>query len=143
MKKKPKSTKGALIKGMSNNLPSGILEDLVFKKKLQEIMRGYAGIYALYKGDKLYYIGLTKNLLGRIRWHLRDRHSGRWDYFKIFRIHRVKFLKDIETLVQQIVVPKGNRVQGKVPKDYDLSYILREVLREYEKRIKPLKKALR
>ena len=142
-KKKTKSTKGALIKGMSKNLPSDILEDPVFKEKLKEIMRGYAGIYALYKGEKLYYIGLTRNLHGRIRWHLKDRHAGKWDYFKIFRIHRVKFLKDIETLVQHIIKPKGNRTIGKVPKDYDLNYVLREVLLEYEKRIKPLKKALR
>jgi len=141
-RKKVKSIKGALIKGMSNNLPSDILEDPVFKKKLQEIMRGYAGIYALYKGDRLYYIGLTHNLHGRIRWHLKDRHKGKWDYFKIFRIQKVKFLKDIETLVQHIVKPKGNRVKGKVPRDNNLTYVLREVLREYEKRIRPFKKAL-
>ena len=42
-------------------------------------MRGYAGIYALYNGSKLYYVGLTKNLFGRIRWHLKDRHAKRWD----------------------------------------------------------------
>jgi len=142
-KRKNKSTKGALIKGMSNNLPSEILTDPVFKNKLQEIMKGYAGIYALYKGEGLYYIGLTKNLHGRINWHLKDRHAKKWDYFKIFRIHRVKFLKDIETLVQHIVIPKGNRAKGKVPKDSDLSYVLREVLRENEKRTKLLKKALR
>jgi len=52
-------------------------------------------------------------------------------------------LKDIETLIQNIVFPKGNRAKGKVPKDSNLSYVLREVLKEYEKRIKPLKKALR
>ncbi len=127
---------------MSTNLPSEILTDPVFKKKLQEIMKGYAGIYALYKGEKLYYVGLTGNLHGRIRWHLQDRHAGKWDYFKIFRIHRVKFLKDIETLIQHIVKPKGNRVKGAVPRDSDLSYVLREVLRGYEKRIKPLKRAL-
>src|SRR3989339_1954525 len=65
-RKKSKSTKGALIKGMSNNLPSDILNDPIFKDKLEEIMRGYAGIYALYKGEHLYYVGLTKNLHGRI-----------------------------------------------------------------------------
>jgi len=142
-KKKSKSTKGALIKGMSNNLPSDILVDPIFEKKLKEIIRGYAGIYALYKGEKLYYVGLTGNLHGRIRWHLKDRHASKWDHFTIFRIQNVKYLKDIETLIQHIVFPKGNRAKGNVPRDANLSYVLREVLKEYEKRIKPLKKALR
>ncbi|MEM7814405.1 MAG: GIY-YIG nuclease family protein [Candidatus Aenigmatarchaeota archaeon] len=70
---------------MSKKLPSSILEDPIFEEKLKELMKGYSGIYALYKGDELYYVGLTKNLHGRIRWHLRDRHAGKWDKFVIFR----------------------------------------------------------
>jgi len=141
--KKHKSLKGALIKGMSKNLPSEILTDEVFKKKLQELMRGYAGIYALYKGEKLYYVGLTGNLHGRIRWHLKDRHSGKWDYFKIFRIQKVRYLKDIETLIHHIAETQGNRIKGRVSRDADLMRVLREVQREYEKKAKSIKKALR
>ncbi len=137
-----KSSKGALIKGMSRNLPSDILNDPVFKQKLQELLKGYAGIYALYKGEKLYYIGLTRSLHSRIRWHLKDRHAERWDYFKVFRIQKVRYLRDIETLIHHIVQPSGNRVKGRVPKDANLDHALKEVLREYEKRIKPLKRAL-
>lgn len=143
MKKKNQSTKGALIKGMSRNLPSGILTDPVFKKKLWELLRGYAGIYALYKGEKLYYIGLARDLHGRVRWHLQDKHAGKWDHFKIFRIQKVRYLKDIETLIHHIAETKGNRIKGRVPKDADLNRALFEVLREYEHRIKPLRKALR
>ena len=142
-KKAIKTTKGALIKGMSTNLPSDILEDQVFKKKLKELMRGYAGIYALYKGEKLYYVGLTGNLHGRIRWHLKDRHSGKWDHFKIFRIQKVRYLKDIETLIHHIAETRGNRAKGQVPRDANLTHVLREVLREYEKKAKSIKKALR
>jgi len=141
--KKRRSLKGALIKGMSRNLPSEILTDPVFKKKLGELMRGYAGIYALYKGEKLYYVGLTGNLHGRIKWHLKDRHSGKWDHFKIFRIQKVRYLKDIETLVHHIAETRGNRAKGKVPRDSDLTYVLRDILRGYERRIRPLKRALR
>ena len=138
-----RSTKGALIKGMSKNLPSGILEDPVFKKKLRELLRGYAGIYALYKGERLYYVGLARNLHGRVKWHLKDRHAGKWDYFKIFRIQKVRYLKDIETLIHHIAETKGNRAKGRVPKDADLNRMLWEVLREYEHKIRPLRKALR
>src|SRR5258707_15899338 len=92
-----RSKKGALIKGMSKRLPSDILDNPIFQEKLKEIMKGYAGIYALYRKGKLYYVGLTRDLFGRINWHLKDRHAGKWDRFIIFRIKRVAYLKDIET----------------------------------------------
>lgn len=141
--KSTKGTKGSLLKGMSKALPSEILEDPIFEEKLDELMRGYSGIYALYKGDKLYYVGLTRDLLGRIKWHLRDRHSKRWDYFKIFQIKKFKYLKDIETLIHHIAKTRGNRALGKVPKEGNINHTLREALHEYEKNIKLIKKALK
>ena len=138
-----KSGKGALIKGMSRRLPSEILESQIFSRRLREIMRGYAGIYALYRGRRLYYVGLTTNLLGRIRWHLKDRHARKWDHFIIFRIHKVRYLKDVETLIHNLFDTPGNRVKGKVPRDADLSRILREVLVEHEHAIRGIKRALR
>jgi len=141
--RKKKSTRGALIKGMSKRLPSEILSNPVFRKKLREIMKGYAGIYALYRDHKLYYVGLTKNLFGRISWHQKDRHKGKWNTFVIFRIKRVRLLKDIETLVTHIADLPGNRVKGRVPQDTDINKVLREILREHEREIKGIKKALR
>lgn len=140
---KRKSSKGALIKGMSKRLPSVILENAVFRKRLRAIMKGYAGIYALYVRDELYYVGLTKNLFGRINWHLSDRHAGKWDHFIIFRIKRVRYLKDIETLVTRIVDLKGNRQKGKLPPDSDINKILKEILQEHKREIKGIEKALR
>ena len=142
-KRKTRSTKGALIKGMSRRLPSEILESPLFARRLQETMRQYAGIYALYRKNRLYYIGLTRNLLGRIKWHLRDRHARRWDSFIIFRIQKVRYLKDIETLIHHLVDTPGNRARGRVPRDADLNDMLREVLREHERAIKGIKRALR
>src|SRR5439155_27017047 len=109
-KRKNHSGKGALIKGMSRRLPSEILESPLFRHRLREIMRGYAGIYARYRGKILYYVGLTRNLLGRLKRHLKDRHKGKWTDFIIFRIHRVRYLKDIETLIHNLMRLKGNRV---------------------------------
>jgi hypothetical protein len=97
----------------------------------------------LYRREKLYYVGLTTNLHGRIRWHLKDRHKGKWDKFIIFRIQKVAYLKDIETLIHHIVDLPGNKVKGKVPKDADLNRILREVLHDHEKAIKGIKTALK
>ena len=142
-RRKSRSTKGALIKGMSRRLPSEILESDVFAEKLRQMMRRYAGIYVLYKREKLYYIGLTKDLLGRIRWHLKDRHAGKWDHFTIFRIQRVRYLKDIETLIHHLIETPGNKVKGRVPKDADLNRILREVLITHEKAIEGIRRALK
>ena len=134
---------GALIKGMSRRLPSDILDSQLFSRRLREIMRGYAGIYALYRGQRLYYVGLTTILLGRIKWHMKDRHAGKWDHFIIFRIQRVRFLKDVETLIHNLIDIPGNRVKGKVPRDADLNRVLREVLVEHEHAIREIKRALR
>jgi hypothetical protein len=142
-KKKERSGRGALIKGMSRRLPSELLEDPLFRKGLGQLMRGYAGIYALYRGKTLYYTGLTRNLFGRIRWHLRDRHAKRWDQFIVFRIHRVRYLKDIETLLHHLVDTQGNRSRGKVPRDADLNRVLRSLVREYKRRLVGYERALR
>jgi hypothetical protein len=141
--RKSRSSKGALIKGMSRRLSSELLDDPLFRKSLQEIMRGFAGIYALYRGKRLYYTGLTRNLLGRIKWHQKDRHAGKWDYFVIFRIHRVRYLKDIETLLLNLVEPPGNRNRGKVPRDADLNRVLKLVLKEYRGRIRGYERSLK
>ena len=140
--RKHKGNKGALIKGMTKRLPSDILENPVFTERLKEIMKGSGGIYALYRKDHLYYVGLTTNLFGRVKWHLKDRHKGKWDSFIIFRIKKVKYLKDIETLVTRLVDSKGNRAKGKVPRDADINRVLRDILREHKREIRQVEKAL-
>ncbi len=128
---------------MSKQLPSEILDNPAFKKGLRKIMKGYSGIYALYRKKKLYYVGLTGNLFSRIKWHLKDRHAGKWDSFVIFRIKRINFLKDIETLITNLLIIPGNRVKGKLPRDSDVNHILREILRQHNQEIKQIEKALK
>ncbi len=142
-RKRKKSTKGRLIKGMTKKLPAEILNNPYFTKKARELMKNYAGIYALYNGDKLYYVGLTRDLFGRIRWHQKDRHSKKWNKFIIFRIKRVGYLKDIETILHHIYDTPENRVKGRVPEDSDLNRVLRELATKTGKEHKKLVKALR
>jgi hypothetical protein len=123
-----RTTKGALIKGMSRKLPSGILASPIFREKLKQLLKGYAGIYALYRRSDVYYVGLTTNLFGRVSHHLKDRHKGKWDHFVIARIKKVDYLKDIETLVTHLMDLPGNKVKGHVPKDADINRILRQIL---------------
>ncbi len=140
---KKRSNKGALIKGMSRRLPIQLLGDRSFESGLQEIMRGYAGVYALYKGESLYYVGLATNLYGRLRAHTKNKHKKKWDRFAIFRVGRVRYLKDMETLLLQVAQPPGNSLSGHLHRDADLTRVLREVLRENTLRLRRIKKSLR
>lgn len=78
------------------------------------------GIYALYKGETLYYVGLASNLKGRLKEHLRDRHAQKWDRFSVYLTQSDRFLKDMESLILRISLPEGNRVKGKLPGSHDL-----------------------
>jgi GIY-YIG catalytic domain len=140
-RKKKNSNKGALIKGMTRRLPVQLLGDLSFEEGLKKIMRDYAGVYALYNGEKLYYVGLTADLYNRLRWHTKNRHKGKWDRFAIFRVRRVRYLKDMETLLLQVAQPPGNSLSGHLHRDADLTRVLREVLRESTLRLKRMRKA--
>lgn len=142
-KPKSKSTKGALIKGMSKRFPVSIIQNQLFKEWLKDVMHHKAGIYALYDGKELYYVGLTENLLGRIRAHLKDKHAGKWDSFTTFKITKVRYLKDIETLIHHIVDAPGNRVKGKVPQKANINRLLHDVLKEQEQQFKDIKKSFK
>ena len=141
--KRRKSTKGALIKGMSKLLPAEMLDDPSFEQGLKDIMKGYSGVYAPYRRNNLYYIGLTRNLHGRIRRHREDRHANKWDSFIIFRIKRVDYLKDVETLLIRIADPPGNISKGNVPRDANLNRVLREIYRERKRSLRRVEKALK
>jgi hypothetical protein len=143
LRRQTDSGKGALIKGMSTRLPVEIFESPLFNQRLKELMRGYAGVYALYRRKKLYYVGLSKDLLGRVNTHRKDRHRGKWDSVTIFRIRRIRYIKDIETLLHQLFDTKGNRVQGQVPRDADFNRVLRQVLNQHQRSIRGLARALR
>jgi hypothetical protein len=137
------SGKGALIKGMSRRLPRGLLDDEEFRRELEDLLQGYSGIYALYDRGNLYYVGLTEDLFRRLRSHGKRLHRKRWDSFTVFRIQRVRYLKDIETLIHHLVDCPGNKVRGQVPRDADLSRILRRVLSQREREIRQLRRVIR
>ena len=60
MKNKRKNNKSLLIKGALEKIPAEVIEDEAFRKKLRNMMKGWSGIYALYKDDRVYYIGNHK-----------------------------------------------------------------------------------
>jgi hypothetical protein len=141
-KPRRRPTKGALIRGASQKLPRELLFEPTFREELRGLMRGYSGLYILYRRKSLYYIGLAKDLFWRLHSHTRDKHKKRWDRFAIYRIARVRYLKDIESLLLRIANPPGNKVGGKFHRDADVTKALLKIQRQQMRTLNRVKKAL-
>jgi len=93
-------------------------------EKYQDIVRRYVrhrqGVYALYRRNKLYYIGLASNLRSRLSHHLRDHHKESWDRFSVYFTIGDSHLKELESLILRVVKPKGNKQKGKFLKSEDI-----------------------
>lgn len=102
----------------SDGLLLGFLEQLSwrvldeYRDILRDMIRRKSGVYALYKQDKLYYVGLASNLMGRVNGHLKDRHRGAWDRFSVYLTTDQAHIKPLESLLLRIAKPSGNRVSG-------------------------------
>ncbi len=94
-----------------------------YKEALGTKQRG-RGIYILYNGDEVYYIGLSKrSLRGRLRRHAtKDRHKGKWDTFSFYQIGKTRYIKDVESLLLRVFRPKGNTVIGRFKRKYNLAH---------------------
>lgn len=100
---------------------------------IKTFVRGRNGIYALYRGDKLYYVGLASNLRTRLAQHLRDRHGVSWDRFSIYLTIGDSHLKELEALVLRIVRPSGNRNSGRFAKSQNLHAELARSIRHKQR----------
>jgi len=152
MTKHTRSIRGSLLKGVLEGIPSKSFEGI--EEAIEKTMRGESGIYALYKKDKLYYVGLARNLKGRVKKHRTDRHAKKWDKFSIYKIKKAKYLGDVEAIILRIFAPKGNSRLGRIPKLRSLQKILekeakkkvkesKEKAREAKKKVRESKKLLR
>ena len=119
---------------MPNTLISGYLERIaskVFDDYHEEITRlvgNQRGVYALYKKNSLYYVGLATNLRARVKQHLKDRHAKKWDGFSLYLIHSAEHLKELETLLIRISEPRGNRTRGGFKKTENLIRVLKKLM---------------
>lgn len=93
-------------------------------EKYQAIIRRYVrhrqGVYALYRRNKLYYVGLAGSLQSRLAMHLRDRHADSWDRFSVYLTIGDSHLRELESLILRVVKPSGNKQKGKFAKSEDL-----------------------
>lgn len=98
------------------------------------VIRGFVGrrngIYALYKGHRLYYVGLATNLRTRLRHHLKDRHRGAWDTFSVYLTVGDHHLRELESLAIRIASPKGNSQKGGLRRADNLARAFRRSIKK-------------
>lgn len=106
-------------------------------EKYQGIIREYVakrhGVYALYRRDRLYYVGLASNLRIRLRDHLRNRHGQSWDRFSVYLTIGDSHIKELESLVLKIVDPPGNKQVGKFGKAENLKTRFGQAIRKLQR----------
>lgn len=93
-------------------------------EKYQGLVKGYVGsrhgVYALYRKNKLYYVGLARDLRLRLGHHLKDRHQNSWNRFSVYLTIGDDHLRELEALVLRIVHPPGNRTKGNFGRSEDM-----------------------
>ena len=102
-KKKHRRLVISRIEGISKN----VLRN--YHKEITKLIGNSPGVYALYDGDSLYYVGKSVDLKRRVIQHLKDRHFASWTHFSLYIITRTDFVDEIESLLIRIANPKGNR----------------------------------
>jgi predicted GIY-YIG superfamily endonuclease len=114
----------------------GYLEDISVKAfdhhpdDLNEVIGHEGGIYCLYKQDRLYYVGLAKNLYGRIKQHRKDKHRGKWNRFSAYITKRTQHIRELESLMLRVTAPRGNRQRGKLSGASDLKRELMQCMKQ-------------
>ena len=128
------SVNGSLVKGYLEKKDRKGFELLLPRYK--EVIGDSSGIYALYKDKKIYYVGITENLLWRVGRHTKDKHKNRWNKVSFFVIDKHRYSKDIETVILRISGPRGNGTRGKLEKHYELQDKLNKIRREMKDLLK-------
>lgn len=132
--RKKKRTKR--VKRTARPLVGGYLERIsvvAFEKyhnEITELVKSNHGIYALYKSDRLYYVGLATDLRRRVQQHLQDRHAGKWNRFSLYLVRKVDHIKEIESLLLSIADPRGNKQGGRLRRATNLQKQLRKLMQE-------------
>lgn len=111
-KSRSHSTRKHLVLGYLERISSKVFSD--FSGQLTALVGKRHGVYALYKGDRLYYVGLAANLRSRVKQHLSDKHQGKWDKFSLYLVHEPNHLRELESLILRVSDPKGNTKSGRL-----------------------------
>lgn len=130
MKQMSNQAKSLLVHEYLERVGGEVLEEKNFQSALAGMIKGHKGVYVLYKDDRLYYVGLASNLMGRVKQHTTDRHSGKWNRFSVYLTGTSDHIKPLESLLLRILQPTGNLVKGKIPGASDLKPALAKQVRK-------------
>lgn len=117
-----------LVLGYLEKVKSSVFSE--FPKEITSLVAGKHGVYALYKGDHLYYVGLASDLHRRVNHHLRDKHAGKWSSFSLYLIHKSDHIKELESLILRIADPKGNSVKGRMQHAENMTHLLKAHIKQ-------------
>ena len=127
-----KKTTPNLVSGFLERISSDVFSN--YPRELTDLVGASHGVYALYTGDLLYYVGLAKDLRRRIKDHLMDRHKGRWDRFSLYLVRRESHIAEMESLILRIADPRGNAHSGSLPHAHNLKADLHGSIQRAQKR---------
>lgn len=125
------SQRGALVVEHLENISRKALEE--YQTILRDHVKGKNGIYALYRKNKLYYVGLASNLRNRLKSHLRDRHAAGWDRFSLYLTRTDRHLRELEALTLRMASPKGNIARTRFAQAKDLRDLLKSQIQAKQK----------
>ena len=104
-----------------------------YRDLFQRYVNHRQGVYVLYSGDQLYYVGLASNLKSRLNQHLKDHHGRSWDRFSVYFTIGDTHLKELETLILHITgKPQGNKNKGKFKSSENLKRTLKRDVARYQ-----------
>ena len=121
----------SLIFGYLERIASDVFDN--YHKEITALVGKQHGVYALYKKNHLYYVGLAGNLKTRVTQHLKDRHAKKWDRFSLYLIEKAEHLKEIESLLIRIAEPKGNLTKGGLRQSLNLRKALKKSMEQQKK----------
>jgi hypothetical protein len=105
-----------------------------FLEHHQDVVREFIGdnpgVYALYKRDKLYYVGLASALRHRLKAHLKNRHADSWDRFSIYLTIKDQHLREIEALLLRIANAPGAKQRGRLAQSTDMRRRIKGAIRK-------------
>lgn len=122
-----------LIDNYVENIPRVLLRK--FKGQFEGWFKQGRGIYALYKGKNLYYVGMGR-IPGRILHHFYDKHKNKWDNFSAYIIRREKYTREFETIISRFARPMGSEAIGKLSKKNNLKRKVKKLIKQREKETK-------
>lgn len=126
-KKNPKLVTQYL-EGVSRELLS------LYPKLITEFVGSRNGIYALYKGSKLYYVGLAKDLNRRLGQHLKNQHAKEWDGFSVYLTIGNEHMPELEAMLVRIIEPPGNSQMPRLSAAQDVFKLFEQSIKDEQRK---------